>query len=188
MFEVELKALVHNKTETIKRLESLSGNSLDKVRYDDIYFDKEDNLKKADKELRIREKTNLVTQEKVCKLTFKDAPFDQKSKSKPEFETEITDFNTGIAIFQKLGYVISTQYTKNCLLCDLIYKHQKIEIAVVEISMLKDTFIEVEIQTENQQETAKLFIILYSFLEEIGISKDEVTNEYYVDAIKNSTT
>ena len=184
MFEVELKAIVRNKSATIEQIEELCDETGLKLVYDDVYLDKENTLTVADKELRLRNKTNRDSGESRFFLTFKDSPFDEKSKSKPEFETEITDFNTAIAIFKKLGYSISMRYTKECLIYNLTYRDIKLEVSIVELPELKNTFIEVETQTETEKDTKLLFKILHEFLNQIGISQADLTSQYYVDAIK----
>ncbi|WP_416440716.1 class IV adenylate cyclase [Leeuwenhoekiella sp. A16] len=184
MFEVELKAIVRNRSATITQIENLCNETALNLVYDDVYLDKENTLTTVDKELRLRNKTNRDSGESRFFLTFKDSPFDEKSKSKPEFETEIADFNTGIAIFQKLGYSISMRYTKECLIYNLTYQDIKLEVSIVKLPELENTFIEVETQTETEKDIKSRFKILHEFLNQIGIAQIDITSQYYVDAIK----
>ena len=55
---------------------------------------------------------------------------------------------------------------------------------MVQFDELTDTFIEIETNTLDKAETDTLFEKLYKLLEEIGLSKDQLTKEFYIDMIK----
>ena len=93
VFEAEVKYAVSNeKWPEIKRnLEGLSVVQARHMLYEDNYYDSKDGtFYKSGKELRTRECTNLDSNHIGMILTFKDIPFDIKSGSKREFETEIS--------------------------------------------------------------------------------------------------
>lgn len=184
MLEVELKALVTNGADLTKRLEKLCSKPALEINYEDIYFDCNEQLEKNEKELRLRKKYFSKTNESTFILTFKDPPFDSVSKSKPEFETEITHFENGIAIFKKLGYTVSIQFEKHCQVFQFKYQSINIEVTLATIPKLNQTFIEVESQTNQSSDTGKIFEILKDLLLELGINQDQLTNQYYTDAIK----
>ena len=186
MYEVELTAIVRNKAEVLQKLEQFAAQPAQEVIYDDLYFDKKNELKKQQCELRLRKKTFSQSGEISCWLTFKEAPFDQKTRSKPEFETEITDFDSAQAIFYGLGYNLDIRYAKNCLFYNVNYKDIDLEISLVELPELSETFIEIETQSENLENTAPFFKVLYAFLEELNMKQKDLTTLQYQDLVRNA--
>ncbi len=186
MYEVELTAIVKNKSEVLKKLTKHASKPAHEVIYDDLYFDKKNELKERECELRIRKKTYTQSGKTIHWLTLKEAPFDHKTRSKPEFETEISDFESVQAIFKGLCYTMDIQYTKNCLFYYVNYKETDLEISVVELPELTDTFIEIETQTEEFDQTKALFKVLYDFLDELGMSEADLTIIQYQDAVRES--
>lgn len=81
MYEVELTAIVKNKIEVLKKLVKHASKPAHEVIYDDLYFDKKNELKKRECELRIRKKTYRESGKTTNWLTLKEAPFDQKTRS-----------------------------------------------------------------------------------------------------------
>tara|TARA_R110002020_G_scaffold363637_2_gene575923 strand:- start:1666 stop:2232 length:567 start_codon:yes stop_codon:yes gene_type:complete len=187
MLEVELKALVTNLDDLIKKLQVFSSEPYVEINYEDIYFDQNNQLSKNEKELRLRKKYFPKKNESTFLLTYKDPPFDSFSRSKPEFETEIADLENGIAILEKLGYTISTEYEKHCKLFQVDYKNLHIEVTLATIPKLNQTFIEVESQTNQSTDTEQIFKILKNLLLDLGVNKNQWTNEYYIEAIKKLT-
>ena len=184
MFEVELTARLKNYTETRAQILALAIDSHYKLDYDDRYYDIDDTLTQGDQEFRLRTKTNRDSGEAKHYLTFKDKAFEQVTRSKPEYETLVSDhYNTEQILF-KLGYQKSAHYTKHCEIFNLKYHNASIEIALVQFDKLADTFIEIETNTLDKAETDALFEKLYKLLEEIGLSKDQLTKEFYIDMIK----
>lgn len=184
MFEVELTARLKNYTETRAQILALPIDSHYKLDYDDRYYDINGTLTQGDQEFRLRTKTNLDSGEAKHYLTFKDKAFEQVTRSKPEYETLVSDhYNTEQILF-KLGYQKSAHYTKHCEIFNLKYRNASIEIALVQFDELADAFIEIETNTLDKAETDALFEKLYKLLEEIGLSKDQLTKEFYIDMIK----
>ncbi len=186
MYEVELTAIVKNKAEVLEKLAKYAEKPAFEVIYDDLYFDKDNELNARDCELRIRKKTFPQSGKITNWLTLKEAPFDQKTRSKPEFESEIADFDQTKAIFEGLGYTLKIRYAKNCQFFYATYKEIELEISVVELPELTGTFIEIETQTDNLSETEGFFRILYEFLEEIGMNENDLTGLQYQNMVKES--
>ena len=186
MYEVELTAIVKNRTEVLKKLAKHAIKPAHDVIYDDLYFDKNNELDQRNCELRIRKKTFPLSGKTTNWLTLKEAPFDQKTRSKPEFETEISNFNETKAIVEGLGYTLKIRYTKNCLFYYATYKNVELEISVVELPELTETFIEIETQTEELNQTDALFKVLYNFLDELGMNENDLTTTQYQDAMRES--
>ena len=186
MYEVELTAIIRNKEEVLKQLEKRAPAPAEEVIYDDIYFDKKNELKEHDCELRLRKKSYPKSGKTTYWLALKEAPFDLKTRSKPEFETEITDFESVQAIFKGLGYKNDIQYIKKCLFYKVNFQQTDLEISVVELPELTETFIEIEAQAEKLKQTKALFEVLYNFLNELGMDSDDLTVMQYQDAVRQS--
>ena len=103
MYEVELTARLKDYEQTRTQIQKLNIDSHYKLDYDDRYYDINAKLTQEDQEFRLRTKTNLDTAEAKHYLTFKDKPFEQVTRSKPEYETLVLDhYNTEQILF-KLG-------------------------------------------------------------------------------------
>ena len=188
MYEVELTAIVKNKADVLQKLKVFAKEPAHEVTYDDLYFDKKSELHTQESELRLRKKSYPESGKTTHWLTLKEAPFDQKTRSKPEFETKITDFEATKVIFEKLGYELVISYAKHCRFYYARFKNLNLEISVVQLPELSDTFIEIEAQTENLEETDAYFDVLYDFLKEIGMSENDLTTLQYQDLVKESRT
>ncbi|WP_031425063.1 class IV adenylate cyclase [Flavimarina sp. Hel_I_48] len=188
MYEVELTAIIKNKADVLRKLGQFATAPAHEVFYDDLYFDKKNELKERESELRLRKKSYPESGKITNWLTLKEAPFDQKTRSKPEFETKITDFEAAKVIFEKLGYELVIRYAKHCRFYYARFKNLNLEISVVQLPELSDTFIEIEAQTENFEKTDSIFKILYTFLEEIGMSENDLTTLQYQEMVMESRT
>lgn len=186
MYEVELTARLVDYAQTRLEIEKLTFQSYLRLDYDDRYFDKDNTLTSKDQEFRLRTKTNLKTGEARHYLTFKDSAFEKLTRSKPEFETLVTDHPNTEQILFKLGYVKTAHYTKHCEIFNLNFKNTEIEIALVRFDELQDSFIEIETQTDQKDQTDELFGILYELLEKLNISKSQLTEDFYIEMIKEA--
>ena len=186
MYEVELTARLNNYPETQKQILKLKIDSQMRLDYDDRYYDKNNQLTAEDQEFRLRTKTNLDTGEARHFLTFKDTAFDKLTRSKPEYETVVTDHSNTEQILFKLGYEKTAHYTKHCEIFNLHYQEIEVEIALVRFDELEDSFIEIETQTPEKAKTDSLFEILYELLAELKISKEQLTEDFYIEMIKEA--
>lgn len=183
MFEVELKAIIKDKVLFEQNLQTLSPSAAIIVTYQDVYFDSNNSLGKKEKELRLRKKSYANGREQLI-LTYKEAPFDKASRSKSEFETQVSDYENTQVIFQKLGYLQTILYTKNCVLYNITYKNTAIEIAVVKIDKLKECYLEIESQISEEEQIPATFSILHQCLEVLGIKPEDLTRKYYIEALR----
>ncbi len=186
MYEVELTARLKDYQETRDQISRLPIDSQMRLDYDDRYYDKNNQLTAEDQEFRLRTKTNLDTGEASHYLTFKDTAFEKLTRSKPEYETIVLDHHNTEQILFKLGYSKTAHYTKHCEIFNLSYQETAIEIALVRFAELKDSFIEIETQTDHESETHALFEILYSLLAKLQISKSQLTEDFYIEMIQQS--
>ena len=186
MYEVELTARLKNYDQTRKCILKLDPDTTYRLDYDDRYFDKENSLTEENQEFRLRTKTNLDTAEANHYLTFKDKPFDKVTRSKPEYETLVSDhYNTEQILF-KLGYQKSAHYTKHCEIFNLNYEGAAVEIALVQFDELQDSFIEIETITADFSETDGLFTKLYNLLADLKLSKNDLTEDFYIEMIQEA--
>ena len=77
-------------------------------------------------------------------------------------------------------------YAKHCEIFNLHYQQIAVEIAMVRFDELEDSFIEIETQTAQKSNTDGLFEVLYKLLAELQISKDQLTEDFYIEMIKEA--
>lgn len=184
MIEVELKARI-NRLEVEKCLMNLNFSNIEEAEYSDTYFDfKEHGLFSLDRELRVRKIKSKNGKLKTL-LTYKDSPIDSVSKSKPEYEVEVSDYKTITHIIKSLGLVVDIAFKKNCKNYSVFYKDQRITATVVTIPELgNQCFIEVETLIKNKREFNSTMSTLKTFLKKLKIPKSNITAEYYADAVR----
>ncbi len=183
MYEVELKAILRNKNETINAIKRLKSSKIETLVYEDFYFDTpQKKLFNAEIELRVRKKIGNDTH---IILTYKDVPFDINTKSKPEYEVEVSDATKIISILISLGYIIDISFSKFCSNYYLNFNKQKVTLTIVDLKETKTSFIELETVIENKNDINFAINNLYLLLEELKISRKDLTNEYYTDLIRN---
>ncbi len=183
MFEVELKAILKNKKSITATIESYDFSSKEELSYESIYFDSNNTLSNSQRELRLRcikDKRSSIIKNLI---TYKDPPFDVFSRSKPEIEIEINDLEKSIALLKKLGYEICLRFEKKCINYKLEYQGLELLITLAFVEELGQNFIEVESPTSDEKEFEHRFSIIKSFLSEIGIKDEDLTNQYYTEAI-----
>ena len=183
MYEVELKAVLKNIERTITAIETFEIISKEEVIYNSIYFDIDNKLTVDHKELRLRIIRDPKFETIKNVLTYKDPPFDIFSRSKPEVEIEISSSADGIEILKNLGFQIMLRFEKKCTNIILLHQETELFITIAYVSELEQSFIEVESPTENLQDIDHRFNIVRDFLTQIGIKDEDLTNEYYTEAI-----
>ena len=183
MFEVELKAIIKDFEGIKSIIESYDLKSKEELIYESIYFDSNDELTNSSRELRFRNIKDRQSTTIKNLITYKDPPFDVFSRSKPEIEIEIDDLEGSIALFQKLGYEIILRFEKECTNYRLEFKGLNLLATLAYVQELDQYYIEVESPTKNEKEFEQRFTIIKLFLSEIGIKDEDLTNEYYTEAI-----
>lgn len=183
MYEFEMKFEI-TETEHKKINEELKNYFLDSSTYTDMYLDNSsNNLRISERELRIRKKSsegNIHTY-----ITYKGSPFDENTKSKPEYEVEIEDENTMKQILLGLGFKEFISFRKECTNFSVPFMETILFVTTVYIEELKRYFIEIEIKTDTTDETESLSRNIIKFAGNLDIDEDRLTTEYYIDAIDN---
>ncbi|MEV7526692.1 class IV adenylate cyclase [Streptomyces sp. NPDC091371] len=180
MIEAELKARVHAPEETLRRLEERAGGRAEV--YQDTYYDTPDGVLEARyEELRVR--TVHGQDETRTVLTYKGAPVDEESGSKPEHETRVEDAAAVHATLRGLGYVPFIAFEKRCRNYAFEACGRQMLATLVRVPEVDGTFLELETLAEEQDLGAALGDVR-TVLGELGIRAEDLTRELYTDAVK----
>ena len=111
--ETEAKMKVDSHTGVREKLTALGGKPVGKFIEKNLFFDTDDRtLLTADKGLRIRRSTNLESKESSSIITFKGPRRHGPLKSREETEVEVTNFDEGAALLERLGYMRVLNFEK----------------------------------------------------------------------------
>ncbi|MFE3555911.1 class IV adenylate cyclase [Streptomyces sp. NPDC059193] len=180
MIEAELKACVLAPEDILRRLDE-RGVGRAEV-YQDTYYDTADGaLEARDEELRVRTVHGLDETRTV--LTYKGAPVDEESRSKPEYETRVDDAHAVHAVLRGLGYVPAVAFEKRCRNYAFEARGRQMLATLVRVPELDGTFLELETLAEEKDVTGALDDIR-EVLAELGIGADDLTREQYTAAVK----
>ncbi|MCX5612250.1 MULTISPECIES: class IV adenylate cyclase [unclassified Streptomyces] len=180
MIEAELKARVHAPEETLRRLDERAVGRAEV--YQDTYYDTVDGaLEARDEELRVR--TVHGADETRTVLTYKGAPVDEESRSKPEHETRVEDAQAVHAVLRGLGYVPAIAFEKRCRNYAFEARGRQMLATLVRVPELDGTFLELETLVEEKGVTGALDDVR-EVLVELGIGADDLTREQYTAAVK----
>lgn len=102
MHEIEAKIRVQGFEDVTAKLKTSGATFLRQVRETDTYLDAQGQLKQQGCGLRIRRQETGSTQKAI--VTFKGARVQSQYKSRPEYETEISDAEMAHKIFEGLGF------------------------------------------------------------------------------------
>lgn len=177
MIEAELKARV-------KDVASVKGwlgrqASPEDATYQDIYYDKGDELTRSDRELRVRTVSTAKAQRSV--LTYKQARVDEDSGSKPEHETEISAPDAIASFLLDIGFTEYVRLTKHCQNYAFQFATYEVLATLVHVPELDGAFLEVETLVSEAQLDAALEA-LGNLLKELGL-ENELDSGTYTDAV-----
>jgi len=161
--------------------------------HEDTYFNLPKELrdfKKTDEALRIRksiefQKDNKDSEKKIIKyyLTYKGKKLDSLTKSRNELEIIVDDGVQLKEILKSLGFREIFTVKKERELYEFDYKENVVEALIDYIPILKEYFIEVEIQVDTNDELDETRNILFSFLSQFGIKREDSIRESYLELI-----
>jgi adenylate cyclase class 2 len=182
MIEAELKARLRDPDAVRAALESRAPG--EPATYRDAYYDTPGgDLEHDGRELRVR---TIETPGAVRHLlTYKGAPVDEGSGSKPEYETAVESADMVTAIVEQLGYVPLIRLTKECLNFRLSVAGRDFLATIVRVPELDDTFIEIETQATEPEVTEALAAVR-SLLDDLGVPEGDLTDELYTDAVRGA--
>ena len=163
--------------------------------HEDTYFNMPNELRdfeKTDEALRIRksiefQKDTKDSENKINKyyLTYKGKKIDSFTKSRNELEIKVDDGEQLKEILKVLGFREIFTVKKERELYEFNYKNNIVEALIDYIPILKEHFIEVEIQLDSQNELNEARDILFSFLSIFGIKREDSIRESYLELIAN---
>ncbi|MET3987213.1 class IV adenylate cyclase [Streptomyces sp. PvR034] len=180
MIEAELKARVREPEELLRRLDALADGRAEV--YQDTYYDTPDGaLEARDEELRVR--TVHGPDETRTVLTYKGAPVDEGSGSKPEHETRVEDAEAVHAMLRGLGYVQLIAFEKRCRNYAFEARGRQMLATLVRVPEVRGTFLELETLVEEGGVTGALGDVR-EVLAELGIGVEDLTREQYTVAVK----
>ncbi|MFJ3975564.1 class IV adenylate cyclase [Streptomyces sp. NPDC090021] len=180
MIEAELKACVQAPEETLRRLDERAVGRVEV--YQDTYYDTVDGeLEARDEELRVR--TVHAADETRTLLTYKGAPVDEDSGSKPEHETRVADASAVHAMLRGLGYVPTVALEKRCRNYSFEARGRQMLATLVRVPELDGTFLELETLVEESDVTRALEDVRRTLVE-LGIEAADLTRQQYTDAVK----
>ncbi len=179
MIEAELKARVHAPEQVMRLLDELASARVEVYR--DTYYDRPDgSLEKAGEELRVRTVHGADGTRTV--LTYKGAPVDEESGSKPEHETRVDDADQAHAILRGLGHVELIAFEKRCRNYDFTARGRQMLATLVRVPEIDGTYLEVETLVDEQDMAAALDDIR-AVLAELGVTPKDLTRETYTAAV-----
>jgi len=154
-------------------------------RYDDVYFDDAaGSLEASGRELRVRERRLEATGETRTILTFKDAPFDAASRSKPEWETLAGDAGTLRDVFIALGMRETSRIVKHCLNFPVAWQGMRYELTFARLDGLEGAFLEIERQCATREEARLSLSGAEVLAQSMGLASGELCPSYYTDMVR----
>ncbi|MFE6645245.1 class IV adenylate cyclase [Nocardioides sp. NPDC057772] len=179
LIEVELKAKVSDVDHVRAELERLAPG-IDET-YHDTYYDLPDEtLTARDQELRVRTVTNDSGSRSL--LTFKTAPVETASGSRPEHETEMTDPTVADTVLKALGAMELISFRKLCRNHRFEAESRDVLATLVEVPEIEGTYLEVETLAPADDVEAGLGTIR-AVLAKLGIGDGDLTTETYTGAV-----
>lgn len=192
MIEVEIKVRIANPDELKKKFKNWNGKYKLSLDHEDTYFNmpkKLRNFKKTDEALRIRKSIEFHKQNNDRKqiknyfITYKGQKIDDSTKSRKELEVKIEDGLQMKEILKSLGFREIFTIKKERELYEFNYKNNKIEVLIDFLPILKEYFMEVEIKTETIDKLDEVREILFEFLSNFEIQREESIRESYLELI-----
>ena len=188
MKEIEIKAHIDSATLTQlpSRAAALSFAETKRLKETDIYFNGNDHsFFKTDEALRLRQTVNLDGDGADTYITYKGPKLDKLTQSRDEIETSIGDFDSMRSILKKLGYpeVLTVEKTRR------YFRARDITLCLDEVSEL-GCFLELEtlIDTPSEPEKDAAIERLMNSLDQLGISKEQLTRKSYLELRMESLT
>lgn len=179
VIEAELKARVRDPEAVMGELDKRATARVEV--YQDTYYDRPDgSLDAGGQELRVRTVHGPDSTRTV--LTFKAAPVDEGSGSKPEFETVVDDADAAHEILRGLGHVELIAFEKRCRNYSFMERGRQLVATLVRVPEIDGTFIEVETIVDEPQVSVALADVR-AVLAGLGIAEGDLTLDTYTAAV-----
>jgi len=176
-----------------KKFEDLNGVYKLSLLHEDTYFNMPKELRdfrNTDEALRIRKSiefqgdiNDLENRSIKYYLTYKGKKIDLSTKSRNELEVKVSDGRQLKEILKSLGFREIFTVKKERELYEFNYKENIVEALIDYIPILKEYFIEVEIQVDTNDELDDARDILFNFLSQFGIKRENSIRKSYLELI-----
>lgn len=182
MVEVEIKLKIDS-VDTIKsKLLALGFAECGTLVETDTYYDNRNgDIRSSDNALRIRKTVNKETGSSFAQINFKEKKLDNKSMSRHEYESDVTDADAMSHILEGLGYrpvsplVIKTRRE---------LKSSDINACIDTVEGLGD-YLELETMTESEADRESALAKLEDILCKLGYGLSDTTTTSYLSALQN---
>ncbi len=176
MYEVEVKVPADHAT-VRARLEEAGADSVGGVRQVDTYYDAPHrSFVETDEALRLRaEEPRTDDGPTKTRITYKGPLVDDRSKSREEFETGVTDEATMAAVLTNLGFEPAATVRKD-------RDRFAIDGYVVTLDAVADVgeFVEVETDVEDEDALESARDGAFALLESLGLDPDDQIRTSYL--------
>ena len=184
MIEVECKLKIDSKDHIESMLKDLGFIYVKTVYENDTYFDNaEGYVRSHDSALRIRVTKESDVNNTIVEINFKGAKYDNRTMTRPEFETTVADPVIIEKILNSIGYFgVDPKVNKS----RVVYSLDDITACLDTVDGLGD-YLELEILVENEAEKDNALNRINSILNKIGYSIDDSTTTSYLSALQNKS-
>ena len=192
MIEVEIKVKISDPNFIQKMFEDFNGVYKLSLHHEDTYFNMPKGLrdfKETDEALRLRKSIEfnrediMMAQKSNYFLTYKGKKIDKTTKTREEIEVKINGIEDMKNLLKLLGFREVFTVIKERELYDFKFKDTRIEALIDYIPILEQHFVEVELITESYEKVDENKEILFQFLENFGIKKQESVRKSYLELI-----
>ena len=191
LIEVEIKVKLSDPEKFRQEFEKQGGNYKLSLFHQDTYYNMPLGLRdfrNSDEALRIRKSIEYNKKEESKKeinfyLTYKGAKLDRTTKTRKEIETVIGDGEKVMQILEALEFRKVLTVEKDRELYEFYFHGKTIEVLLDFLPILNNHFIEVELQTEREENIEQTREILFNFLKKFQISKNESIRKSYLELI-----
>jgi len=194
MIEVEIKVKISDPNLMRKKFGENNGIYKLSLNHEDIYFNMPKGLRdfrQTDEALRLRKSIEFnrddksKTQKINYYITYKGKKIDKTTKTREEIEVKINEIEDMKNLLKLLGFREVFTVAKERELYDFMFNDTKIEALIDYIPILEQHFVEVELITESLHNVEKSKDILFKFLENFGIKKQESIRKSYLELISD---
>ncbi len=193
MIEVEIKVKISDPN-LIRKKFDINGLYKLSLHHEDNYFNMPSGLrdfKQTDEALRLRKSieynrdNNQIAQKINYFITYKGKKIDKTTKTREETEVKINEIEDMKNLLKVLGFREVFTVIKERELYDFKFKNTRIEALIDYIPILEQHFVEVEVITESYEDVEKSKELLFKFLSNFGIKKQESIRKSYLELISD---
>ena len=194
MIEVEIKVKISDPNLIRKKFENFNGVYKLSLNHEDTYFNMPKGLrdfKQTDEALRLRKSIEFnrnikgMGQKINYFITYKGKKIDKTTKTREEIEVKINEIKDMKNLLKLLGFREVFTVIKERELYDFKFRGTSIEALIDYIPILDQHFVEVELMAESPEKVDENKELLFKFLENFGIKKQESVRMSYLELIVN---